>query len=44
MNFTMKQSILKYKMGGTGQNGIDCSAFTQKCLKKNLTMHFQDLL
>jgi len=25
---------IKYKMGGTGQNGIDCSAFTQKMFKE----------
>lgn len=25
---------IKYKMGGTGKNGIDCSAFTQKMFKE----------
>lgn len=25
---------IRYKMGGTGQNGIDCSAFTQKMFKE----------
>ena len=25
---------IKYKMGGTGQNGIDCSAFTQKMFRE----------
>lgn len=33
---------IKYKMGGTGQNGIDCSAFTQKCLERSLIMYYQD--
>lgn|SRR5574344_653744 len=36
--FYNEMKHLDYKMGGTGKNGIDCSAFTQKMFKEKFNV------